>query len=117
MWTGGAGRSGSSAPGGALGSSAPGGPECCAPEPKLGFQGLLEPAVHWSEVGDPRAPDTALMQWALDNAYAVFTHDLDLGTMLALSGASGPSVLEVRCLNVLPEAIGPLVLALLIKAT
>jgi predicted nuclease of predicted toxin-antitoxin system len=70
-------------------------------------------AVHWSEVGDPRAPDTALMQWALDNAYAVFTHDLDFGTMLALSGASGPSVLQVRCLNVLPEAIGPLVLALL----
>jgi predicted nuclease of predicted toxin-antitoxin system len=70
-------------------------------------------AVHWSEVGDPRAPDTALMQWSLDNAYAVFTHDLDFGTMLALSGASGPSVLQVRCLNVLPEAIGPLVLALL----
>jgi len=42
-------------------------------------------AVHWSEVGDPRAPDTALMQWALHNAYAVFTHDLDFGTMLALS--------------------------------
>jgi len=70
-------------------------------------------AFDWSEVGDPRAPDTALMQWALDNAYAVFTHDLDFGTMLALSGASGPSVLQVRCLNVLPEAIGPLVLALL----
>ena len=70
-------------------------------------------AVHWSEVGDPRAPDTALMQWASDNAYAVFTHDLDFGTMLALSGASGPSVLQVRCLNVLPEAIGPLVQALL----
>ena len=25
------------------------------------------------------------MQWALHNAYAVFTHDLDFGTMLALS--------------------------------
>ncbi len=70
-------------------------------------------AVHWSEVGDPKASDTALMQWALDNACTVFTHDLDFGTMLALSGASGPSVLQVRCLNVLPEAIGPLVLALL----
>jgi predicted nuclease of predicted toxin-antitoxin system len=70
-------------------------------------------AVHWSEVGDPRAPDTALMQWARENAYAVFTHDLDFGTMLALSGASFPSVLQVRCLNVLPEAISPLVLALL----
>jgi len=70
-------------------------------------------AVHWSEVGYPRAPDTALMQWAIANGYAVFTHDLDFGTMLALSGADGPSVLQVRCLDVLPEAIGTLVLSLL----
>ena len=55
-------------------------------------------AVHWSEVGDPRAPDTVLMQWAIANSYAVFTHDLDFGTMLALSGADGPSVLQVRIL-------------------
>lgn len=70
-------------------------------------------AVHWSDVGDPRAPDTALMLWALTHGYAVFTHDLDFGTMLALSGADGPSVVQVRCLNVLPDAIGTLVLALL----
>ena len=69
--------------------------------------------VHWSEVGDPRAPDTELMTWASSRGYAVFTHDLDFGTMLALSGADGPSVLQVRCLNVLPEAIGSLVLNLL----
>jgi hypothetical protein len=42
-------------------------------------------AVHWSEVGNPRAPDTVLMQWAIANGYTVFTHDLDFGTMLALS--------------------------------
>jgi predicted nuclease of predicted toxin-antitoxin system len=53
------------------------------------------------------------MQWVIANGYAVFTHDLDFGTMLALSGADGPSVLQVRCLNVLPEAIGTLVLSLL----
>jgi predicted nuclease of predicted toxin-antitoxin system len=70
-------------------------------------------AVHWSEVGDPRAPDTALMQWAVANDYAVFTHDLDFGTMLALSGVNGPSVLQVRCINVLPEAIRTLVLSVL----
>ena len=33
--------------------------------------------------------------------------------MLALSGADGPSVLQVSGLNVLPQAIGPLVLSLL----
>jgi predicted nuclease of predicted toxin-antitoxin system len=70
-------------------------------------------AVHWSEVGDPRAPDTALMQWAIANCCAIFTHDLDFGTMLALSGTDGPSVIQVRCLNVLPGAIGPLVLSML----
>ena len=70
-------------------------------------------AVHWSDVGDPRAPDTALMQWALAHGYAVFTHDLDFGSMLALGGADGPSVLQVRCLNVMPEAIGALVLSVL----
>jgi predicted nuclease of predicted toxin-antitoxin system len=53
------------------------------------------------------------MQWAMANGYAVFTHDLDFGTMLALSGADGPSVLQVRCLNVMPEAIGPLVLSII----
>jgi predicted nuclease of predicted toxin-antitoxin system len=74
------------------------------------LQGAGHGAVHWSEVGDPRELDTALMQWAIANRYAVFTHDLDFGTMLALSGADGPSVLQVRCLNVLPEAIRMLVL-------
>ena len=33
------------------------------------------------------------MDWALRHDYIVFTHDLDFGTMLALSHATGPSVL------------------------
>ena len=70
-------------------------------------------AVHWSEVGNPRAPEKALMQWAMANSCAIFTYDLDFGTMLALSGANGPSVLQVRGLNVLTGAIGPLVLSVL----
>ena len=70
-------------------------------------------AVHSSEVGDPRAPEKALMQWAIANGCAIFIHDLDFGTMLALSDANGPSVLQVRGLNVLTGAIGPLVLSVL----
>jgi predicted nuclease of predicted toxin-antitoxin system len=69
--------------------------------------------VHWSEMGDPRADDTTIMCWALANGYTVFTHDLDFGTALALTSASGPSVLQVRGKNVLPEHMGPLVLATL----
>jgi predicted nuclease of predicted toxin-antitoxin system len=53
-------------------------------------------AIHWSTVGDPSAADTVIMAWALGNGYVVFTHDLDFGTMLALTHAAGPSVLQVR---------------------
>ena len=70
-------------------------------------------AAHWSTVGDPRADDSVIMAWALANGHVVFTHDLDFGTMLALTHATGPSVLQVRGQNVLPEDIGPVVIAAL----
>lgn len=70
-------------------------------------------AMHWSTVGDPRAEDSVIMAWALANKYVVFTHDLDFGTILALTHAAGPSVLQVRGQNVLPEHMGPLVVAAL----
>src|SRR3954468_15769323 len=71
------------------------------------------PAAHWSTIGDPRAPDATIMAWALVNNHLVFTHDLDFGTALALTGAAGPSVLQVRGQNVLPDHMGPYVLAAL----
>lgn len=70
-------------------------------------------AVHWSAVGDPSTDDAVIMAWALANRHAVFTHDLDFGTMLALTHATGPSVLQVRGQNILPEDIGPVVIAAL----
>lgn len=70
-------------------------------------------AVHWSSVGDPRATDAAIMAWASANGFVVFTHDLDFGTALALTHAKGPSVLQVRGQNVLPDHMGPLVVAAL----
>lgn len=69
------------------------------------------PAVHWSTVGDPRAEDSAIMAWAIEAGHVVFTHDLDFGTALALTHAAGPSVLQVRTQNVLPEHMGPLVIS------
>jgi predicted nuclease of predicted toxin-antitoxin system len=71
------------------------------------------PTVHWSSVGDPRAADRVIMQWAVANQHVVFTHDLDFGTALALTHATGPSVLQVRGQNVLPDHLGPLILAVL----
>jgi predicted nuclease of predicted toxin-antitoxin system len=43
----------------------------------------------------------------------VFTHDLDFGTMLALTHAAGPNVLQVRGQDVLPDHMAPLVVAAL----
>ena len=70
-------------------------------------------AVHWSTIGDRRADDSVIMAWALSNDRIVFTHDLDFGTMLALTHATGPSILQVRGQNVLPEEIGTVVISAL----
>ncbi len=67
------------------------------------------PAVHWCSVGDPRATDRTIMDWALANEYVVFTHDLDFGTMLALTHAKGPSVLQIRASDVLPNHLKAIV--------
>ena len=69
------------------------------------------PAVHWSQIGDRGADDATLMAWAVANKHAVFTHDLDFGTALALTHATGPSVIQVRGQNVLPEDISKAVVA------
>ncbi len=66
-------------------------------------------AVHWSNVGDPRAPDRTLMQWAREHGYVVFTHDLDFGTLLALTREVGPSVVQVRTQDVSPEHLWPVI--------
>lgn len=63
-------------------------------------------AVHWSTVGDPRASDALITEWARREGYVIFTHDLDFSALLAATEAAGPSVLQVRTLDVLPEALG-----------
>ena len=79
--------------------------------PLLASHGWL--AVHWSTVGDPKTSDHAIMDWAAENGYVVFTHDLDFGTMLALSHKKSPSVLQVRTKDILPDHLGSLVIAAL----
>jgi predicted nuclease of predicted toxin-antitoxin system len=68
---------------------------------KEGFE-----AVHWATVGAPTASDAAIMEWARHHEHVVFTHDMDFSALLAVTGATGPSVLQVRAQDVLPEAIG-----------
>lgn len=70
-------------------------------------------AVHWSQVGDARASDPEIMDWARDNHSVVLTHDLDFTTVLALTHAAGPSVVQIRTQRVLPVSIGPLLIRVL----
>src|ERR1019366_4729882 len=68
-------------------------------------------SVHWSTVGDPRAIDSVIMDHARSHGFIVFTHDLDHGTILALTKARGPSVFQVRAQDIAPDHLGALVAA------
>jgi predicted nuclease of predicted toxin-antitoxin system len=68
-------------------------------------------AVHWSTVGDPRAIDAVIMDHARSHQFAVFTHDLDLGAILATTKSRAPSVIQVRAQDVTPEHLGDLVIS------
>lgn len=70
-------------------------------------------AEHWSKIDNPRAADGEIMAWAKEHGAVVFTHDLDFGSLLALTQAEGPSVIQVRTQDVTPDAIGRLVLGAL----
>lgn len=70
-------------------------------------------AIHWFNVGDPKATDRTIMAWANANKYVVFTHDLDFGTLLAVTHATGPSVIQIRTQNVSPEYLESIVIAAL----
>jgi predicted nuclease of predicted toxin-antitoxin system len=66
-------------------------------------------AWHWSTVGRPSAPDSEILAFARTNNFIILTHDLDFGMLLAAQPTSGPSVIQVRAQNVLPTAIGEMV--------
>ena len=70
-------------------------------------------AVHWSSIGAPSAPDNELFKYALSNGYVILTHDLDFGAILAATRANGPSVVQVRCQDVTPNHLSPLLLSAL----
>jgi predicted nuclease of predicted toxin-antitoxin system len=67
-------------------------------------------AFHWSQVGALNASDREIITWARENGYVVFTHDLDFSALLAAMQGEGPSVIQIRTQNILPAAIGDLVI-------
>jgi predicted nuclease of predicted toxin-antitoxin system len=66
--------------------------------------------IHWSTVGEYTAKDSVIMAYAREHGYIVFTHDLDFGALLAATRGTAPSVIQIRTQDVVPEAIGDLVL-------
>ncbi|HEX6291962.1 MAG TPA: DUF5615 family PIN-like protein [Herpetosiphonaceae bacterium] len=69
--------------------------------------------AHWSSIGDPRATDRVLMDYARLNGYVIITHDLDFGTILAVTRAEGPSVLQIRTQDLLSTHVQTLIVAAL----
>jgi predicted nuclease of predicted toxin-antitoxin system len=67
-------------------------------------------AIHWSSVGNATDNDSTILQWARQAGCLLFTHDLDFGTLLASTRGAGPSVLQIRTHDVLPDAIASLVI-------
>ena len=67
-------------------------------------------SVHWSTIGKHDAPDVLLMNWARENNYIIFTHDLDFGTALALTKAEKPSIIQVRTQNVSVQYLSRMVI-------
>lgn len=67
-------------------------------------------AVSWSSIGKPEAPDKEIFEYAKRNSFVIFTNDLDFGTMLALTGSDGPSVIQVRTQDVSPGHLEPILI-------
>jgi predicted nuclease of predicted toxin-antitoxin system len=57
----------------------------------VALRGAGVEAEHWSEVGDPRAPDEKIMACAAAGGWVVLTHDLDFGAILAATRGDKPS--------------------------
>lgn len=70
-------------------------------------------AVHWSKLGNPTARDSEIFNYARANNYLIFTHDLDFSAMLAHSNSNGPSVIQIRNQNILPEISGKTILSII----
>ena len=70
------------------------------------FQSEGYTVFHWKDIGNVKAPDSKIMEWARKNKFVVFTHDFDFGHILAATKTDSPSVIQVRTQDVMPEHLG-----------
>lgn len=57
-------------------------------------------ALHWSSIGKHNEKDSVIVEWARNNNYIIFTHDLDFGAILALTKSEKPSVVILRAADI-----------------
>lgn len=62
-------------------------------------------AVHLHEQGWDRLSDPEILEKARDEGRVLLTHDLDFGRLLALSGATSPSVIVFRLADMRPDSV------------
>ena len=74
-------------------------------------------AIHWSAIGAADDPDSVIMEYAKTHEYAVFTNDLDFGTILAITHAGEPSVVQIRMGDVIPDDIAAYIVSALQRLT
>ena len=75
----------------------------------LGFE-----CMHAGEIGMGKSADDAILAWSLGKNAIVVTLDADFHSILAVSGASGPSVIRLRIQGLGAEEIVELVRKVLI---
>jgi predicted nuclease of predicted toxin-antitoxin system len=70
-------------------------------------------ADHVAELGLATASNLAILEHARDHAQIVVTMDADFHTLLALSGALGPSVIRIRIEELKAQQLANLILGVL----
>ncbi|MDO8549183.1 MAG: DUF5615 family PIN-like protein [Ignavibacteria bacterium] len=73
-------------------------------------------SAHWSKIGKGNETDSQIFDYAKKHKYIILTHDLDFGAMLAYSNEEGPSVIQIRTENIVPEFYGKKFISILKQA-
>jgi predicted nuclease of predicted toxin-antitoxin system len=67
-----------------------------SPDLVKGLESAGWTAIHWSQVGDIRAKDSEIFDWAAKQGFIIITHDLDFAVILARMKTAAPSVVQIR---------------------
>ncbi len=77
-----------------------------SPEWELYLNNAGFESLHWSKIGKGNESDSIIFEYAKNNNFIIFTHDLDFGAILAYTNENGPSVIQARIENITPDSYG-----------